>query len=177
MLTDEALADVDGLTVFPTADLTPGEIHTVTLRVVDEGGKSATDSVIINIDDAEPDDVVDEPSVTILSPHPSGSDSPWEEGVLFPFEARVSDDQDSAELLQVTISIVNPDGEMARMPDLEKFCVEHDLKMCSVEQVIEYRLAQEALVERIEPLEGREVVVGLGQRGERREGREDVGLL
>ena len=60
------------------------------------------------------------------------------------------------------IEIVNPDGEMARMPDLEKFCVEHELKMCSVEQVIEYRLAQEALVERIQPLDGREVVTSVG---------------
>jgi 3,4-dihydroxy 2-butanone 4-phosphate synthase/GTP cyclohydrolase II len=29
------------------------------------------------------------------------------------------------------------DGEMARMPDLERICAEHNLKMCSVEQIIE----------------------------------------
>ena len=52
------------------------------------------------------------------------------------------------------IEIVRPDGEMARMPDLEHICEEHDLKMCSVEQVIEYRLARETLVERVEPLDG-----------------------
>lgn len=54
----------------------------------------------------------------------------------------------------VIIEVVRPDGEMARMPDLEGICDEYDLKMCSVEQVIAYRLARESLVERVEPLEG-----------------------
>jgi 3,4-dihydroxy 2-butanone 4-phosphate synthase/GTP cyclohydrolase II len=54
----------------------------------------------------------------------------------------------------VIIEVVRPDGEMARMPDLEKLCAEHELKMCSVEQVIEHRLERESLVERIEPLGG-----------------------
>ena len=35
------------------------------------------------------------------------------------------------------------DGEMARLPDLEALCAAHHLKMCSVEQIIEYRLARE----------------------------------
>lgn len=46
------------------------------------------------------------------------------------------------------------DGEMARMPDLEKICSQHKLKMCSVEQIIEYRLARETLIERISPVGG-----------------------
>lgn len=46
------------------------------------------------------------------------------------------------------------DGEMARMPELEALCAAHGLKMCSVEQVIEYRLARERLVQRIAPIEG-----------------------
>jgi len=54
----------------------------------------------------------------------------------------------------VIIEIVRPDGEMARMDDLEGMCREHGLKMCSVEQVIEYRLKQETLVRRLEPREG-----------------------
>jgi len=55
------------------------------------------------------------------------------------------------------IEIVKEDGEMARMPDLEVLCAEHGLKMCSVEQVIEHRLAREALVERTGPAEGVEI--------------------
>ncbi|MCZ6834335.1 MAG: 3,4-dihydroxy-2-butanone-4-phosphate synthase [Planctomycetota bacterium] len=54
----------------------------------------------------------------------------------------------------VIIEIVRPDGEMARMPDLEVMCTEHGLKMCSVEQIIEYRLAREALIHRLDPHEG-----------------------
>ncbi|MCA9286179.1 MAG: 3,4-dihydroxy-2-butanone-4-phosphate synthase [Phycisphaerales bacterium] len=52
------------------------------------------------------------------------------------------------------IEVVRPDGEMARMPDLERLCAEHGLKMCSVEQVIEYRLQRETLISRIEPRGG-----------------------
>ena len=51
----------------------------------------------------------------------------------------------------VIIEVVKEDGEMARVPDLEKICEEHNFKMCSVEQIIEYRLARESLVKRIEP--------------------------
>ena len=47
--------------------------------------------------------------------------------------------------------IMDEDGEMARMPELEALCAEHGLKMCSVRQIIEYRLMGEHLVERLEP--------------------------
>ena len=49
------------------------------------------------------------------------------------------------------IEVVRPDGEMARVPDLERICAQHGLKMCSVEQIIEHRLARETLVKRVEP--------------------------
>jgi len=52
------------------------------------------------------------------------------------------------------IEIVKPDGEMARMPDLEEICKEHGLKMCSVEQVIEQRLVHETLITRSTPESG-----------------------
>lgn len=52
------------------------------------------------------------------------------------------------------IEIVLESGEMARVPDLEKMCAQHGLKMCSVEQIIEYRLARETLVKRVEPVCG-----------------------
>jgi 3,4-dihydroxy 2-butanone 4-phosphate synthase/GTP cyclohydrolase II len=51
----------------------------------------------------------------------------------------------------VIIEVVKEDGDMARVPDLEKICEEHGFNMCSVEQIIEYRLARESLVERIQP--------------------------
>lgn len=49
------------------------------------------------------------------------------------------------------IEIVLENGEMARVPDLERICAQHGLKMCSVEQIIEHRLARETLVKRVEP--------------------------
>ncbi|MAE59943.1 MAG: 3,4-dihydroxy-2-butanone-4-phosphate synthase [Planctomycetaceae bacterium] len=49
----------------------------------------------------------------------------------------------------VIIEIMNDDGSMARQPDLDRLCAEHDLKMCSVADVIAHRLARETLIERI----------------------------
>ncbi|HRQ74065.1 MAG TPA: 3,4-dihydroxy-2-butanone-4-phosphate synthase [Phycisphaerales bacterium] len=54
----------------------------------------------------------------------------------------------------VIIEIMRDDGEMARLPDLEAFCARHALKMCSVAQIIEHRLARESLVRRMEPRAG-----------------------
>lgn len=51
----------------------------------------------------------------------------------------------------VISEVCREDGEMARLPDLERICAQHQLKMCSVEQVIEYRLNRETLIERLEP--------------------------
>jgi 3,4-dihydroxy 2-butanone 4-phosphate synthase/GTP cyclohydrolase II len=39
----------------------------------------------------------------------------------------------------VICEIMNEDGTMARVPDLEKFAREHDVKMVTVAQIIEYR--------------------------------------
>lgn len=54
----------------------------------------------------------------------------------------------------VIIEIMRDDGEMARGPDLEAFCRNHGLKMCSVADVIEHRLAREFLVRRMDPVRG-----------------------
>ncbi|MEZ6242792.1 MAG: 3,4-dihydroxy-2-butanone-4-phosphate synthase [Phycisphaerales bacterium] len=54
----------------------------------------------------------------------------------------------------VGIEVCRPDGEMARVPDLEKFCAQHELKMCSIAAIIEHRLARESLVRRLDPVEG-----------------------
>src|SRR5690606_443363 len=42
------------------------------------------------------------------------------------------------EPVSVIIEIMNEDGSMAREGDLETFCARHDLKMCSVADVIHY---------------------------------------
>jgi 3,4-dihydroxy 2-butanone 4-phosphate synthase/GTP cyclohydrolase II len=48
----------------------------------------------------------------------------------------------------VIVEILNEDGSMARRPDLEKFAVEHDLKIGTVADLINYRLKNEPTVER-----------------------------
>ncbi|MBY0308134.1 MAG: 3,4-dihydroxy-2-butanone-4-phosphate synthase [Phycisphaerales bacterium] len=54
----------------------------------------------------------------------------------------------------VIIEIMRDDGEMARVPDLVKIAQQHGLKICSVAQIIEHRLARESLVRRVEPASG-----------------------
>ncbi len=63
----------------------------------------------------------------------------------------------------VIIEIMRDDGEMARLPDLERFCRRHNLKMCSVAQIIAHRLQRESLVRRLEPLRGRPLSTPFGE--------------
>ena len=49
----------------------------------------------------------------------------------------------------VLCEIMNADGTMARMPQLEVVAAEHDLHIVSVAQIIAYRLEHERLVERV----------------------------
>ncbi|MCC7344472.1 MAG: bifunctional 3,4-dihydroxy-2-butanone-4-phosphate synthase/GTP cyclohydrolase II [Deltaproteobacteria bacterium] len=46
----------------------------------------------------------------------------------------------------VICEIMNEDGTMARMPDLEKFSEEHGLKIVSIADLVRYRLQKESLV-------------------------------
>jgi 3,4-dihydroxy 2-butanone 4-phosphate synthase/GTP cyclohydrolase II len=48
----------------------------------------------------------------------------------------------------VICEIMNEDGTMARMPDLERFSAEHNLRIVSIKDLIEYRMHRERLVER-----------------------------
>ena len=50
------------------------------------------------------------------------------------------------------IEILNEDGTMARVPQLTEFCRDNGLKMCTVADLIEYRMKRERLVERIESI-------------------------
>jgi 3,4-dihydroxy 2-butanone 4-phosphate synthase/GTP cyclohydrolase II len=46
----------------------------------------------------------------------------------------------------VICEIMRPDGEMARMPDLEAFATEHGLGIVHIADLVQYRLAREVLV-------------------------------
>ena len=53
----------------------------------------------------------------------------------------------------VLVEILNPDGSMARRPQLEQFAKEHGLKIGSIEDLIRHRLATEHTVERVDERE------------------------
>jgi 3,4-dihydroxy 2-butanone 4-phosphate synthase/GTP cyclohydrolase II len=48
----------------------------------------------------------------------------------------------------VICEIMNPDGTMARLPELEKFARQHDLNIISVADLVRYRIRKETLVRR-----------------------------
>jgi 3,4-dihydroxy 2-butanone 4-phosphate synthase/GTP cyclohydrolase II len=49
----------------------------------------------------------------------------------------------------VICEIMNPDGSMARFPDLEKFAKQHQITLLSIRDLIQYRLQTESLVQEI----------------------------
>ena len=49
----------------------------------------------------------------------------------------------------VICEIMNDDGTMARMPELEIFAAKHDLKIISVAELVRYRVQKEMLVRRV----------------------------
>src|ERR1700710_2524259 len=49
----------------------------------------------------------------------------------------------------VICEIMNDDGTMARVPDLERYCARHGLKMITVADLIAYRRRNDRLVERV----------------------------
>ncbi len=50
----------------------------------------------------------------------------------------------------VICEIMNDDGTMARMPELEAFAEKHDLKICTIADLIAYRRINERLIEPVE---------------------------
>ncbi|MDE5833353.1 MAG: bifunctional 3,4-dihydroxy-2-butanone-4-phosphate synthase/GTP cyclohydrolase II [Desulfovibrio sp.] len=87
-------------------------------------------------DEASPDDLVSPGHVFPLRAKA--------DGVL----ARTGQTEGSVDLAKIAglkpaaviCEIMKDDGEMARMPDLEKFAEEHDLKIVSVKDIIKYRM-------------------------------------
>ena len=49
----------------------------------------------------------------------------------------------------VICEVMNPDGSMARLPQLIRVATEHDLKLISIADLIEYRRKREVLVKRV----------------------------
>jgi len=49
----------------------------------------------------------------------------------------------------VICEIMNEDGTMARVPDLQKYVKQHDLKLITIADLIEYRRQNEAMVEQV----------------------------
>ena len=49
----------------------------------------------------------------------------------------------------VICEVMNDDGTMARMPDLEKFAKKHDLKIATVADIIAYRMRNESFVHKM----------------------------
>ena len=49
----------------------------------------------------------------------------------------------------VIVEILNEDGTMARLPDLERFAAEHDIKLGTIADLIRYRIANERTVVRV----------------------------
>ena len=60
------------------------------------------------------------------------------------------------------IEVMRDDGEMARLPDLIALSEKHDIKICSVAQLIQHRLSRESLVRRIEPTSGTPIHTAFG---------------
>lgn len=49
----------------------------------------------------------------------------------------------------VICEITKPDGEMARVPELQQFCQQHGVKMGCIADLVEYRRRRERMIERV----------------------------
>ncbi len=50
------------------------------------------------------------------------------------------------------IEVMAEDGTMARLPQLEEFCKKHNILICSIPQLIEYRLQKDTLIRRVQTM-------------------------
>jgi 3,4-dihydroxy 2-butanone 4-phosphate synthase/GTP cyclohydrolase II len=53
----------------------------------------------------------------------------------------------------VGCEIISEDGQMMRRPEMEKFCAEHNLKICTIADLISYRLHREQFVKRVSSIQ------------------------
>ncbi len=101
--------------------------------------------------------------LTAVNPHAKPSDLA-RPGHIFPLRAkrggvlvRVGQTEASVDIARIAgcapsgviCEIMNEDGTMARMPDLERFAEKHDLLIISVADLVRYRIHKETLVRRV----------------------------
>ncbi|NQT22287.1 MAG: bifunctional 3,4-dihydroxy-2-butanone-4-phosphate synthase/GTP cyclohydrolase II [Candidatus Omnitrophica bacterium] len=102
-------------------------------------------------------------TISLLADKKAGKDSFIKPGHVFPLRSveggvlvRAGHTEACIDLLKVAglrlvgviCEIMNEDGTMARMPDLIKFSTEHNLRICTIEDLIRYRRKSERLIER-----------------------------
>lgn len=100
-------------------------------------------------------------TIKVLSDNNSKASDLVKPGHIFPLEAkkggvlvRAGQTEASVDLCKlaglnsvgVICEIMNDDGTMARMPELEKFSAEHNIPIISVQDIIQYRLNKDSLV-------------------------------
>ena len=103
-------------------------------------------------------------TVQVLLDHATGCKDLVSPGHLFPLEARpggvlvrAGHTEASLDLARlagrtpaaVICEILNPDGTMARLPELRQVAIQHGLKIVSIAALIEYRRHRECLIERV----------------------------
>jgi 3,4-dihydroxy 2-butanone 4-phosphate synthase/GTP cyclohydrolase II len=103
-------------------------------------------------------------TIRVAASHQSQPDDVVTPGHVFPLRARAGGvlvrtgqtegSVDLARLADLTpagviCEIMNEDGTMARMPDLEAFAKRHGLRILAIEDLIQYRLFTERLVQRV----------------------------
>ncbi|MEI6073596.1 MAG: bifunctional 3,4-dihydroxy-2-butanone-4-phosphate synthase/GTP cyclohydrolase II [Verrucomicrobiae bacterium] len=102
-------------------------------------------------------------TIRILARQASGPEELVQPGHVFPLQAkpggvlrRAGHTEAAVDLARlagldpsgVICEILNPDGSMARLPDLVRFKRKHGLKLCSIQDLIAYRRKSEMLIER-----------------------------
>lgn len=102
-------------------------------------------------------------TVRALADSKSGPESFIRPGHIFPLQAveggvlrRTGHTEASVDLMKIAglppvaviCEVMKPDGEMARLPDLEKFAEAHGLRILTVADVVAWRRAREKTVER-----------------------------
>ena len=104
-------------------------------------------------------------TIQVLADPNSGPDDLTRPGHIFPLRAqsggvlvRAGQTEASVDLCRladlepvaVVCEVIKSDGTMARMPDLRRFAIEHEIKIVTVADIIAYRLVYERLVDRLE---------------------------
>ncbi len=100
-LAQNLVADDLGRVTYSTANLSPGN-HAITLTAIDTQGEHDDDAIGITIHD-----LPEEPTIAIASPVPGQF---GKEGEEWDFRALVSDEQDAADQIEVTITSDQLDG-------------------------------------------------------------------